>query len=184
MGSILSDIKNLRIQGAREVAKAGLEYVSRASKTFKGTDKEDFQQELLKEINRVIKIRPTEPMLINSLAAVAVDFEKAEIRTQTAMKRLIADMCSSQRENIESMLRRIAVNGAHEIENGDVIMTHCHSHDVMAIFAEAKRMKKDFTVIVTETRPMYQGTKTASELLKMGIKTKYGEDSIMAYSMK
>ncbi|MFH1294910.1 MAG: ribose 1,5-bisphosphate isomerase, partial [Candidatus Aenigmatarchaeota archaeon] len=99
-------------------------------------------------------------------------------------KRLIADMCSSQRENIESMLRRIAVNGSHEIEDGDVIMTHCHSHDVMAIFAEAKRMKKEFTVIVTETRPLYQGTKTASELLKMGIKTKYGEDSIMAYSMK
>lgn len=184
MDKLLSDIKTMKIQGAREVAKAGLDYVSKKAKNFNADNKEKFQKLLLEEINRVIKIRPTEPMLINSLARIAVEFEKADIKGVPAMKSFVAQRCSNQRSEIQSMLRAIAVNGAKEIDDGDVIMTHCHSHDVMAIFAEAKRQKKDFKVIVTETRPLYQGLKTAKELLKMGVRIKYGEDSIMAHCMK
>ncbi len=184
MDRILADIKNLKIQGAREVAKAGLEYVSRKAKSFSAADKERFQAMLLKEINRVIKVRPTEPMLVNSLAKVAVAFERADVRTPSAMKLFTTTMCAKQKETIDSMLRRIAVNGAREIADGDAIITHCHSHDLMAAFAEARRQKRNFSAIVTETRPLYQGLKTARELLKMGVPVTYCEDSAMACAMK
>jgi ribose 1,5-bisphosphate isomerase len=184
MDRIIADIKSLRIQGAREIAKAGIEYIARTMKASRTLSKEGMQEQLLKEINRVIKVRPTEPMLVNSLARIAVEFGKADIKTATAMKRFIADICLRQREEMDQMLRKIAVNGATEIEDGDIIMTHCHSNDLMAVFAEARRNKKNFKVIVTETRPLYQGLKTAKELLEMGIPVVYCEDSAMAYMMK
>lgn len=184
MHSILADMKSLKIQGAKEVAKAGLEYISKAIKLATAKDKESMQRLLVKEINRVIKVRPTEPMLVNSLAKVAVAFVKADIKDPNAMKRFIVALCSKQRAEIDAMLRRTAVAGAKEIDEEDVIITHCHSNSVMAAFAEAKRRKRGFTVIVTETRPLYQGLKTARELLRMGIPVVYCEDSAMAYAMK
>lgn len=184
MDKLLSDIRTIKVQGARAVASAGLEYISRKAAKSEAKDKERLQKELLDEINRVIKLRPTEPMLINSLARIAVEFEKADIRSITAMKRFIISTCSKQQRDIRKMLHQIALNGAVEIEDRDVIMTHCHSSTVMAIFAEAKRQRRDFKVIVTETRPLYQGIATAKELLKAGIPVKYGEDSIMGYSMR
>lgn len=184
MDKILADIKSMKIQGAREVAKAGLDYVAKRMKESKTVSKEGLQKELLKEINRVIKVRPTEPMLVNSLAKIAVGFEKVDLRTATGMKKFISEMCAKQREEINQMLRRIAVNGAREIEEGDVIMTHCHSHNVIAVFVEAKRQKKDFKVIVTETRPLYQGIITARELLKAKIPITYCVDSGVGYFMR
>jgi len=183
MDRILTDIKRLKVQGARNVAKAGLDFVERSMRSYDGRSKDETQKQLLEAINRVIGIRPTEPMLFNALSRVAVGFDKATVRTPSAAKRLIASLCARQRREIDAAARRVAVNGAAEIHNGDVIMTHCHSSTLMEAFAEAKRKKRAFSVIATETQPLLQGVKTSKELLKMGIPVIYCEDSAMAYAM-
>jgi len=56
------------------------------------------------------------------------------------------------------------------VKNRDVIFTHCHSTNVVNSLIYAKKKGKKFQVYNTETRPLFQGRKTANELKKAGIK--------------
>ena len=63
------------------------------------------------------------------------------------------------------------------IKNNKVIFTHCHSTNVNKALTYSHKKGKRFEVYVTETRPLYQGRKTASELRKAGIKVTMFVDS-------
>jgi ribose 1,5-bisphosphate isomerase len=54
----------------------------------------------------------------------------------------------------------------------------------MAILKRAKQNKRNFEVHNTETRPLYQGRKTAKECSKMGIPVKIYVDSAARYALK
>ena len=63
-------------------------------------------------------------------------------------------------------------------------MTHCHSSTVNGVFQLAKEHGTDFEVIVTETRPVYQGRITVKELLEGGIKATMIVDSAIRSFVK
>jgi translation initiation factor 2B subunit (eIF-2B alpha/beta/delta family) len=50
------------------------------------------------------------------------------------------------------------------------VFTHCHSTNVINALVYAHKKAKKFEVYNTETRPLFQGRKTAKELAKAGIK--------------
>ena len=50
------------------------------------------------------------------------------------------------------------------------ILTHCHSTNVLQALIYAKKHGKRFEVFNTETRPLFQGRKTAKQLSKANIK--------------
>jgi translation initiation factor 2B subunit (eIF-2B alpha/beta/delta family) len=56
------------------------------------------------------------------------------------------------------------------IKNNYRIFTHCHSTNVVKSLIYAKEHRRHFEVYNTETRPLYQGRKTAKELARAGIK--------------
>ncbi len=74
--------------------------------------------------------------------------------------------------------------GARRIEDGDTVLTHCHSSGVTGTLLRAKEQGKDFKVIQTETRPKYQGRITAHELVEAGIDTTMIVDSAARHYMK
>jgi ribose 1,5-bisphosphate isomerase len=61
--------------------------------------------------------------------------------------------------------------GARRIKNGDTIITHSDSEAAMSVMKKAHDMGKGITVYCTETRPNYQGHKTAAVLAAYGIDT-------------
>ena len=65
------------------------------------------------------------------------------------------------------------------IKNNDVIFTHCHSTSVVNALIFAKKKKRKFQVYNTETRPLYQGRKTAKELSKAKISVTMFVDSAL-----
>jgi len=69
------------------------------------------------------------------------------------------------------------------IKNGDVIFTHCHSTNVAKALIYAKKKGKRFEVYNTETRPLYQGRKTARQLRKAKIKVTMFIDSAVEVAM-
>ncbi len=148
---ILSDIKNLKIQGARNIAKAALHaysiYPSRESK------------------EKLIRARPTEPMLFNILEGIE----------NRSYKKILAHFDHAQ-EKINHYAMKI-------IKNNDVIFTHCHSTNVINALVHAKKNGKKFEVYNTETRPMFQGRKTANELKKAGIKVTMFVDSAFGVAL-
>jgi ribose 1,5-bisphosphate isomerase len=61
--------------------------------------------------------------------------------------------------------------GARRIKNGDTIITHSDSEAAIGVLKKAHDMGKGIRVYCTETRPSYQGHKTAAVLAAYGIDT-------------
>lgn len=147
-------IKSLKIQGAQEVAEAALLAWAKAKNKNLAT-------KLLKNV------RPTEPMLFNALDAVNLGISPY---------RLI--------KKFEEDRKKIVEIGANLIKNNQTIFTHCHSSTVTEILKFAKAMKKNIHVHNTETRPLFQGRKTAEELAAAGISVCFWIDSAAFQALK
>lgn len=101
-------------------------------------------------VKKLLSLRSTEPMLYN-----AIKF--------------------AEKNGIEETLKYIK-EGKNKIVKlaykkvGKKVFTHCHSSTVVDTLKYAKKHGKKFEVFVSETRPIYQGRKTAKELSKANIK--------------
>jgi ribose 1,5-bisphosphate isomerase len=184
MDKILRDIKELKIQGAREVAKAGLKYLRFFVTKHRFKNKKDMVSKLQRESKKLIKLRVTEPALRNTLISILVKVQNAPIEDVEKLKKYILKLSDDKMKEFNIMLETISRFGSEIIADGDTILTHCHSHLVVEIFRRAKKDGKDFTVIVTETRPRNQGLLTLKDLLKSGINIVYCVDSAIGYVMK
>ncbi len=181
---IIADIKSMRIQGAREVAKAGASAMQAAAKRSKARTFSAFEKDLKSTAEKLVKARSTEPALRHVVASILVSVRKEESPDLKKVRRMAKNLCSHWMQEIDAMLASIAHHGADQIKKNDVILTHCHSHNVMAIFQLAKQQGKKFQVIVTETRPLRQGLMTARELLKIKVPVIYCVDSAFGTMMK
>ena len=181
VSKMINDIKSLRIQGAREVAKAGLECFILTAKKSRARNRNEFIKEIKNLAMALAKTRPTEPMLRNVMKNVLLKLNEYD---GEKVKEVTVNVCSDELRRIDEALTRIAGIGAGQIRDGDVVLTHCHSHSVVAIFLEAKRQGRRFGVVVTESRPRLQGLMTARKLLGAGIKVTYCVDSAVGWVMK
>lgn len=141
---VLKNIHDVKIQGANNIAKAGISlFLKNPTKEF---------------AKKIISIRPTEPLLQNSLEII----QKSSRKNQTAKNLL---------DYIEKSKAKIAKSGASLIKNDMNIFSHCHSSSVIEILKYAKQKeKKDFVVYTLEVEPLLQGRQTAEELAAAGIK--------------
>jgi ribose 1,5-bisphosphate isomerase len=178
---IVKDIKSLKIQGARDVAKAGIECIRITAKKSRAKNKREFVRDVQKTVDLVVKARPTEPMLKNGINMIMLRVSEHDFEN---IKEFTARLCDNYFMEMKAVITRIAEQAANQIEDGDTILTHCHSHDVVEAFRLARKQGRKFEVIVTETRPRMQGVRTARELMKEGIKVTFCVDSAIGYVMK
>lgn len=151
---ICKAIKEVKIQGAENVAKAALEALKLNNSSS--------------AIKKLINLRPTEPALRNSIAKV-LDYVNKGMKWEDAIKNM--------QEYFENADKKIYEYAARFISNNSIIYTHCHSSTVENVLKLANKRGKKFVVFVTETRPLYQGRITAERLAKSGIKVVLGVDS-------
>lgn len=162
----LRKIKSLEIQGAENIAVAGVKAFAEKLRETDDTAK------LYIYISELSSLRVTEPALKNALQYCFLNFKKDPNVAETVIK-YFADA-----------KEKIAEIGAKKIQNGMTIFTHCHASTVTAILIKAWKGGKKFTVRNTETRPRYQGRKTAEELAKVGIPVIHGVDSTGRIALK
>ncbi len=139
---IISDIKSVKIQGANNIALAGVN----AFLLF--PDK--------KHAKEILSARPTEPLLQNFIKIL---LKSKNIKKSS--KYLLSYMKDSQKK-----INRIGLN---LIKNDMKIFSHCHSSSVIELLKYAKDKGKKFTVYTAEVEPLLQGRKTAKELASHGI---------------
>ncbi|RLJ07437.1 MAG: ribose 1,5-bisphosphate isomerase [Candidatus Aenigmatarchaeota archaeon] len=176
ISEILSGIKSLKIQGARAVALAGLRAFELKLKTAKN------RGELRAFSKKLLSLRPTEPSLKNAIAYVMGKIEEIPDFQQAKRAGILA--CREYEKKLQESLDLIAEIGSGQIQEGETILTHCHSSSVMAILKRARSQGKKFRVIVTETRPKLQGLITAKELLRARVQIVYCVDSAIGWVMK
>jgi len=141
---ILTDIKSVKIQGAENVAKAGI-------KAF-------LLDPTKSSAKKIIATRPTEPLMQNAIKLLL----KSK-HPKTAANKFL--------KNLKKSHERTVKKGAMLIKNDMNIYTHCHSSTVIDILKYAKKKrKKHFVVYTSEVEPLLQGRMTANDLAKAEIK--------------
>ncbi|MDD5022894.1 MAG: S-methyl-5-thioribose-1-phosphate isomerase [Candidatus ainarchaeum sp.] len=170
---IIDNIKSLKIQGARNVAKAVLNAIILQIKNSKAKSFDSLYSELLVVTDALASARPTEPMVRNSIKDM-VNFTFMHMKKEKSIESLKKKIVSKSKSYLDDM-KEDAENlwqyGSRLIENGNVIMTHCHSSTVTGVLKKANELGKNFQVIACETRPRFQGRITAKDLSENGIDT-------------
>lgn len=154
---LCKDIKDLKIQGAENVAKAAVKAL-----LYKHDQR---------SIKKLISLRPTEPCLYNSIKFV-LSYDDLKEGINKALS------------HFEYAQHKIAEIGSKLIENNFTVYTHCHSSSVINILLKAKNDGKKFNVVCTETRPLFQGRITAKELSEANIPVKIYIDSAARVALK
>ena len=184
----ISEIKSLRIQGARNVAKAAMQALGGAAHTSKAKTPEALLRELTLTADALAASRPTEPMMRNALEEALrrffTDVGGRKPRTLEEARRAVLDEVASFEKKAAHSHGLIAQFGAKEIPQGATVLTHCHSSTVTAILKRAHKEGRRINVICTETRPLYQGHITARELSSAGIPTTLIVDSAIKSIMR
>ncbi|MBU2638315.1 MAG: S-methyl-5-thioribose-1-phosphate isomerase [Nanoarchaeota archaeon] len=174
-------IKELKIQGATNVAVAAVEALASAALKSKAKNSKKLLEDIASARKKLLATRPTEPMMRNFL-----NFMYARAMTGNDVKDIKAE---AKRAAKESLMMKAAAKqaivriGAGLIEDGSIVYTHCHSSTVTGILKEAAKTKK-FEVYNTETRPLFQGRITAKELAKAKIPVTHFIDSAAKLALK
>ena len=141
---ILEDIKSVKIQGAENVAKAGI-------KAF-------LLDPTKSSAKKILATRPTEPLMQN-----AIKFLLKSKHPKSAANKFLKDLKKDHEKTVKK--------GAMLIKNNMNIYTHCHSSTVIDILKYArKKRKKHFVVYTSEVEPLLQGRMSANNLAKAKIK--------------
>lgn len=177
--AVCQDIASMRIRGATDIARAaadGLaEHVAAA-----GGDLEGRREAAKAGARRLLATRPTAVSLAHGVAAVlgpvlqAGDSREAAERGRAAAKQFGAA--------IDAAHAAIAEHGASRVAEGR-LLTHCHSSTVVDVLTHAWRQGKRFEVLSLETRPRWQGRKTAQQLSAAGIPVTLCVDGAAAHAM-
>lgn len=179
------DIKFMKVRGAGRIARAavrGLLITSRASNAV-STDR--FLNELNEVSSFLLKTRPTAVSLPNGLRYVLKRVSEAKEKGLDVdqLKSITAKTALEFIKNSKDAVRKIGEIGAHRINDGDVILTHCNSDTALTILTTAWDYGKKFRVYVTETRPRFQGLISMKILGERGIPVTLIIDSAARYFM-
>ena len=168
---VANAIKNLVVRGAPAIGIAaafGLGLAAQESKAKNIT-------ELMLDLDIAYNIlKSTRPTAVNLFWALKHVFEKAkEMDSVDKIKKAVIDEANKLAEEDLKINKQIGLNGAHLFNDGDVIMTHCNAGALatsaygtaLGVIRAARDSGKRVSVIVTETRPVMQGSRlTAFEL--------------------
>ena len=120
---IAEEIKSIKIQGASNIEKEAinviLNYIKKSSKK-----ENEFLKELVENINHLIKQRPNEPRLRNSLNYILLRANKYKYE-QTHQK--LTEDVEKYYENTLEANKKVCEIASNLIQEGTKILTHCHS---------------------------------------------------------
>jgi methylthioribose-1-phosphate isomerase len=187
---VANAIKNLVVRGAPAIGVTAafglaLAAIQSNSKTL---------NELMADLDIAFKVlQSTRPTAINLFWALRRVMEKSRGRKSVdEVKNAILDEALKMAKEDIEINKQIGMNGAKLFEDGDVIMTHCNAGSLataaygtaLGVIRTAKENGKRLSVIVTETRPVMQGSRlTTFELHHDDIDVSLIPDTAVGYTM-
>jgi len=139
-------------------------------------------QSLAKLSNALVRAKPLMALIYNRSQHI-IDFIQdlpKDEKDINKIRYMALDELKAVRKIAEKRIQRITQFGSKVIMDHHVILIHSYSKLVELILMEAKKHKKRFKVICTESRPLLEGSKMALNLSKAGIKTTLIPDADLA----
>lgn len=174
INEIYNDIQTVKIQGATNVALATLEGMKYAAENTSN------RGELLHMVEsagfKLSNARENEPLARN-----AVFFVLSQVKSNRLLESIqVLKAIQEFEEIIGKAKQKIKENSVEVLKNYQVILTHCHSSTATGAIVATSKVRKGLKVVSTETRPLYQGRKTAKGLLEAGVDVTQIVDSASA----
>ena len=176
---IEKDIKDLNIQGATNVAIATLEGMKIYIYESEQSDPDLFYKELMEVGQRLANARENEPLARNGVGYIKYMYKQKNIDLHDikSMKQALDGFCEQFLTMIADSKRSIIEQCVPRLKFFENVLTHCHSSTALAVIKGIGEGNDSFDVVCTESRPRYQGRKTARSLLNEGISTTMIVDS-------
>lgn len=181
---VAKDIKALKIQGATNVATQAVKALSSDLQELDDVSRDNVEESLSQYTNVLIETRETEPMMRNGLRYIQNWIYEGKWGNKEEFIGLVKEASNSILDMYAETKERFTEIGSRRILDGTTVLSHCHSSSVTQTLLKANRRGVDFKVIITETRPKFQGRITARELTDAGIETTMIVDSAARNFMK
>lgn len=180
---VIKAIKTMVVRGAPAIGVAAAWGCVLAAEEFK------YDSKGLK--NALTELRNARPTAVN--LAWAVDRMEAIGGDGSDLAALWRKEAQILQDEDIAICKKIGKNGAHLINDGDTVLTHCNAGALatagygtaLGVIRAAYEENKNISVIADETRPLLQGARlTAYELAKSGIPVKIICDDACATIMR
>jgi translation initiation factor 2B subunit (eIF-2B alpha/beta/delta family) len=160
-------IEEDRESGASELAVKALNTINYFAKVSKSSNSDEYISELKEVCKRIIRSRASMAALTNLTSYIYYLIINSKITKLNALKKFTISSCDHLLNELYNLKEKIARNFFNSINDKVKILTHSYSSNVInsLIFARNKIAK----VYVTESRPLFEGRKTAKILMNNGI---------------
>jgi len=183
-------IQTLVVRGAPAIGISGAFGLALAALQSTATSKDD----LLKDLENAKKILfETRPTAVNLKWGLDKIMEVAQQGTEVSqIKEAIIQVSKKMAEDDVKINMKMGKNGSQLFNDNETIMTHCNAGALatvaygtaLGVIRATRDSGKNIKVIVTETRPVQQGSRlTAFELKHDGIDVSLIPDTAVGYSM-
>jgi ribose 1,5-bisphosphate isomerase len=166
-------LKSMRVHGAGRIARFAAQALRDYAKDVQAHTPREYWEHVLKAGEKLRSARPTAVSLPNGVNYVLYG-GRTSFESGASVEDLRTATVNTANDFLNSSLDAVKIIGeigARRIKNGDVIMTHCNSEAAIGIMKKAHDMGKGIKVFCDETRPKFQGHKTAATLAAYGIDT-------------
>ncbi|MEF8780838.1 MAG: ribose 1,5-bisphosphate isomerase [Haloferacaceae archaeon] len=159
-------IASMEIRGAATIAAAAADALAAQAAASTAGDPTAFRRELRAAARRLHETRPTAVSLPNALRYVLRRMDGDDVET---LRRSVIGAAREFDDRLDRAQEQLGEVGANRLRDGDVVMTHCHSTDVLSCVEAAVDQGKHLEAFVKETRPRNQGHITAKRLRELGV---------------
>jgi ribose 1,5-bisphosphate isomerase len=166
-------ISSMEVRGAGRIATAAAASLRDFSMTLEAKSLDEFNAELEKAANLLLRTRPTAVSLSNAIRMV----RKYKAEDVDGARQAVVLNANNFIENSQKAVEKIGQIGSRRIRDGDTVLTHCNSQAAISVISAAHNSGKKIKVIATESRPRFQGITTIGMLDKLGIETELIVDS-------
>ncbi|GAA5995788.1 hypothetical protein JCM5350_002553 [Sporobolomyces pararoseus] len=127
------------------------------------------------QIAHLIRARPLSVSMGTAIRYLKYEISliEMEMDLDEAKALLIEKIDSFIRDRILLAGRVIEQHAVEKIKDGDTILTYARSSVVEGVLLEAKRLGKNFSVVVVDSRPLYEGKNLLHSLRLASIPTTY-----------
>lgn len=176
---VFNTLREMRVHGAGRIARLAAQGLRDFVKTATASTPKDYWGLILQAGEKLKSARPTAVSLPNGVNYVLYGARTA-FQAGTSVEEIKQATIDAANDFITSSLdavRIIGEIGSKRIKNGDIVLTHCNSEAAISVLKKAHDAGKGIKVYCDETRPKFQGHKTAATLAAYGIDTTLIVDS-------
>ena len=167
--TVVERIHTDAIGGAADIAKEVVAALAQMAGDSQANDTVSFTAEFDAAVRDILRVLPSFAPPVNALHRMMGRMEILNGASAADLKAEVKRASDDFLKWAESALDKVAQYGAEKVREGDVVFMYSMSSTVWRILRAAKKQGKNFSVVVTESRPGNEGLWTVREMEKSGI---------------